>query len=186
MPAELLFPARTDFRAWLAENAEASGGVWLVFGKTKAVLTLTANEALEEALCFGWIDGQMKSIDEKTYRKYFAQRRKKSEWSNKNIALVDQLEAAGRMTDFGRAKIEEAKREGHFKPRQRTEITEEHVRQFTERVKGFEPAYTNLMAMPPSVKRAYAGYSLDTKSEEAGARRLEKIVDRLNNNLKPM
>ena len=60
---ELLFPSRNDFRAWLQENAETSDGVWLIFGKTKAVVTLSANDALEEALCFGWIDGQMKSIE---------------------------------------------------------------------------------------------------------------------------
>ncbi|WP_343381584.1 hypothetical protein [Candidatus Bathycorpusculum sp.] len=57
--------------------------MWLVFGKTKAVITLSANDALEEALCFGWIDGQMKSIDETKYIKYFAQRRTKSPWSEK-------------------------------------------------------------------------------------------------------
>jgi uncharacterized protein YdeI (YjbR/CyaY-like superfamily) len=80
---ELLFLSRTDFRTWLQENAEVRRGVWLVFGKTKAVITLSANDALEEALCFGWIDGQMKSIDETKYIKYFAQRRTKSPWSEK-------------------------------------------------------------------------------------------------------
>jgi len=182
----MLFALREDFRAWLEANCLADEGVWLVLGKPGGPKTLTAQEALEEALCFGWIDGQMKSVDEKSYRKYFAQRRKKSEWSAKNINLVAQLEAAGRMTDFGRAKIEEAKREGHFQPKLRPEITQERMEQFIESVKGFEPAYTNLMAMSPSVRRAYTGYSLDTKSEEASAKRLEKIIDRLNNNLKPM
>ena len=61
---ELAFVSRGEFRTWLSENAGTSGGVWLVFGKTKAISTLTANDALEEALCFGWIDGQIKSIDD--------------------------------------------------------------------------------------------------------------------------
>ena len=61
---ELCFASRSDFRDWLRENAETSGGVWLMFGKTQEVKTLIANDALEEALCFGWIDGQMKSIDD--------------------------------------------------------------------------------------------------------------------------
>ena len=81
---ELLFPTRADFRAWLQENAATSEGVWLVFGKTKTVVTLSANDALEEALCFGWIDGQMQSIDETKYHKYFARRRAKSVWFEKN------------------------------------------------------------------------------------------------------
>ena len=60
---ELLFPSRDDFRVWLQENAATSDGVWLVFGKTKTVVTLSANDALEEALCFGWIDGQRKDFE---------------------------------------------------------------------------------------------------------------------------
>lgn len=84
---ELLFLARSDFRVWLCENAETSNGVWLIFGKTQAVVTLTANDALEEALCFGWIDGQMKSIDSTKYLKYFARRRAKSPWSEKTRKL---------------------------------------------------------------------------------------------------
>jgi uncharacterized protein YdeI (YjbR/CyaY-like superfamily) len=75
---ELTFSVRSDFRTWLKENAETSKGVWLIFDKTKARTTLSANDALEEALCFGWIDGQMQSIDDVKYRKYFAKRRAKS------------------------------------------------------------------------------------------------------------
>ena len=59
---EILFPMRNNFRTWLQENAESSDGVWLMTGKTKAVVSLSAYDALEKALCFGWIDGQMKSI----------------------------------------------------------------------------------------------------------------------------
>ena len=64
MENNLLFEKREDFRTWLTENATTSGGVWLVFGKTKQVKSLKAGEALEEALCFGWIDGVMKKVDE--------------------------------------------------------------------------------------------------------------------------
>ena len=171
---------------WLQANWMSVEGVWLVFGKPGGPQTVTAHEALEEALCFGWIDGQMNRVDGKTYIKYFSQRRKNSEWSNKNIALADALEKRGMMTDAGRAKVEEAKKEGRFQPKQRPEITKELVQEFIEKIKGIEPAYTNFIAMPPSVKRTYTGYSLDTKSEEAGKRRLEKIVDRLNKNMRPM
>lgn len=65
--AELLeFAAREEFRAWLSENCRTSPGVWLLFGKAGGPRTLKAGEALEEALCFGWIDGQMESIDGKS------------------------------------------------------------------------------------------------------------------------
>lgn len=73
-----------------------------MFGKPGGPVTLKANEALEEALCFGWIDGQMQSIDELSYIKYFKQRSIKSKWSEKNKKLVEKLECNGQMTDFGR------------------------------------------------------------------------------------
>lgn len=82
------FAAREDFRAWLSENCLTSGGVWLLFGKPGGPKTIKAGEALEEALCFGWIDGQMQRIDDMAYRKYFSPRREKSKWSEKNKALV--------------------------------------------------------------------------------------------------
>ena len=78
MDDELTFSTRDEFRAWLGDNGEASGGVWLVFGKSGGPKTLKASEALEEALCFGWIDGRMQRIDDASYRKYFAPRRTNS------------------------------------------------------------------------------------------------------------
>lgn len=64
----LKFSNRAEFRVWLAENCATSGGVWLLFSKAGGPKTITANDAPEEALCFGWIDGQMQSLDDKTYK----------------------------------------------------------------------------------------------------------------------
>ena len=98
------FASREEFREWLCNNCLSSDGVWLLFGKSGGPKTIKAGDALEEALCFGWIDGQMQSIDDKTYKKYFSLRREKSKWSEKNKALVKNLEERGLMTDFGRKK----------------------------------------------------------------------------------
>lgn len=76
----LEFSSREEFRKWLSEHCLSTDGVWLLFGKAGGPKTIKAAEALEEALCFGWIDGQMKSIDDKTYIKYFSMRREKSKW----------------------------------------------------------------------------------------------------------
>ena len=103
------FAGREEFREWLKEHCLLAEGVWLLFGKAGGPKTVKAGEALEEALCFGWIDGQMKSIDDKTYKKYFSMRREKSKWSQKNKTLAKSLEKRGLMTDFGRKKIAEAK-----------------------------------------------------------------------------
>jgi len=186
MSRQIIFVSREEFRAWLEANFLSSDGVWLVFDKQGGPRTLTANEALEEALCFGWIDGQIKSIDDRAYVKYFAQRRKTTEWSAKNIALVESLEASGRMTDFGRAKIDEAKRSNRFQPKKRLEITDEHTQQLISAIKDIEPAHSNFLAMSPSVKRIYTALYFDAKSEQVRVTRLQKIIERLHQNLKPM
>ena len=185
--AELTFKTRSDFRSWLADNAEASGGVWLVFCKDKSFKTLSANEALEEALCFGWIDGQMKSIDEGRYHKYFAQRRDKSPWSEKNKKTAEELIEKKLMTKLGLKAIQDAKKNGNWEAAQKREpISEEQVNEFAKKLKGFSPACENFNKMSPSVRRAYTGRFLSFKTEEGRQRDFFKIIERLNQNLKPM
>ncbi|WP_376785750.1 YdeI/OmpD-associated family protein [Ruminiclostridium cellobioparum] len=183
---QILFESRTDFRNWLADNCTTSSGIWLVFSKHASIKTLKASEALEEALCFGWIDGQMQSIDETKYLKYFSIRRKGSKWSDKNKKIVEELEAKGIMTDFGRIKVEEAKKNGMWDAPKSEPVSEEQVQMFTELIKDKEPAFTNFISMSPSVRKNYMGLYFDAKSDDAKKRRLEKIIDRLNLNLKPM
>ena len=183
---ELLFASRGDFRTWLKENAETSEGVWLVFGKTKAVITLSANDALEEALCFGWIDGQMKSIDETKYLKYFAKRRAKSVWSEKNKKAVETLRTKGIMTELGEKAVETAKQNGTWDEPKDAPVNNELKEAFVAKLSGISPAYENFCNMPPSVQRTYTMRYLSFKTEEARQRDFERIVDRLNKNLKPM
>ena len=184
--SELMFSKREDFRAWLLVNAGTSAGVWLVFGKTKAVVTLSANDALEEAICFGWIDGQMKSIDDTKYIKYFAKRRPKSVWSEKNKNLVGILREKGLLTEMGEEAVEAARKNGMWDMPKDDPITDEQVAVFAERLVGMFPAYENFNGMSPSVRRTYTRRYLSFKSEEARQKDFEKIFERLNNNLKPM
>jgi len=183
---ELLFPSRNDFRTWLRENAETSEGVWLIFGKTKAVVSLTANEALEEALCFGWIDGQMKSLDNTKYRKYFARRVPKSSWSEKNKKIAEKLIEKKLMTKAGKKAIDDAKKAGIWDKPKDNSVNEKQVEEFTKKLTGKSPAYENFFKMSPSVKITYTRRYFSFKSEEARQRDFIKIIDRLNKNLKPM
>jgi len=183
---ELMFPSRADFRAWLLDNSETSDGAWLVLGKTKAMITLSANDALEEALCFGWIDGQMKSIDNTKYKKYFAKRRPKSLWSEKNKKTADALRKKGFMTESGEKAVAAARRNGMWDAPKGNSISEEQVAAFAEKLVGMEPAYENFNSMPASVRFTYARRYFSFKTEEARERDFNKIVDRLNKNLKPM
>ncbi|MGI6240268.1 MAG: YdeI/OmpD-associated family protein [Christensenellales bacterium] len=180
------FQTREDFRAWLEENAGTSEGVWLLFGKTKAVATLKAAEALEEALCFGWIDGVMKRVDDDTYIKYFAQRREKSVWSDKNKKLLEKLRAQGLLTERGERAVAIAKENGMWDAPKNAPITDEQIEEFAQKLVGISPACENFHAMPRSVRATYTGRCLSFKTEDGRARDFERIVDRLNKNLKPM
>ncbi|MBD5499311.1 MAG: hypothetical protein HDR11_16440 [Lachnospiraceae bacterium] len=180
------FADREEFRKWLSENCLSDDGIWLLFGKSGGPKTIKAAEALEEALCFGWIDGLMQSIDDKTYKKYFSMRRENSKWSEKNKALVGSLEERGLMTDFGRKKIEEAKKNGQWDAPKPAAITEEQIAQLSALLKGHEPACTNWMDMPLSVKKTYTRAYFDAKTDAGREKRIAWIVDRLNKNLKPM
>ena len=180
------FADREEFRKWLSDNYLSEDGIWLLFGKAGGPKTIKAAEALEEALCFGWIDGQMQSIDDKTYKKYFSLRRANSKWSEKNKTLVKSLEERGLMTDHGRKKIEEAKKNGQWNAPRSAEITEEDISRLSELLKDYEPAFTNFRAMPPSVKKTYTRAYLDAKTDAGREKRIAWMVDRLNKNLKPM
>ena len=182
----LQFASRCEFRDWLEGNCISSGGVWLLFGKPGGPKTIKASEALEEALCFGWIDGQMQSVDDKSYIKYFSLRVKNSKWSDKNKKLAETLEKQGVMTDFGRVKIEEAKKNGQWDITKPPAITEEQIAVLSDILKEHEPAYTNFLAMSPSVKKTYTRGYFDAKTDAGRAKRLSWIIERLNKNLKPM
>lgn len=182
----IAFANREDFRNWLTKNCRTDNGIWLLFGKSGGPETIKASEALEEALCFGWIDGQMKSINDKTYKKYFSLRRENSKWSEKNKKLTESLEQQGLMTDFGRQKIEEAKKNGQWNAPKPADITEEQINCLSSLLEEYEPAYSNFLAMSLSVKKTYTRAYLDAKTDAGKEKRIAWMVDRLNKNLKPM
>lgn len=181
------FKTRKEFREWLENNYDSHEGIWILFGKSKEIETLKPNEALEEALCFGWIDGVMKKIDDKSYIKYFALRRKNSKWSEKNKKIYSDLEKQGIMTDYGRVKVEEAKKNGQWENADKFyHINEVQIEEVTIILKNYELAYTNFQGMSPSVKKTYTRAYFDAKTPEGRQKRLAWMIDRLEKNLKPM
>ena len=108
---------RADWRAWLESNHEGSSGVWLVTWKKSAGKPrVDYAAAVEEALCFGWVDSKSRSVDDERTSLYFTPRKPKSSWSESNVARVAKLEAAGLMRDAGRRVVEEAKAAGRWPP----------------------------------------------------------------------
>jgi uncharacterized protein YdeI (YjbR/CyaY-like superfamily) len=104
------------WRTWLSEHHEQYTEVWLQLAKkgTSEPTSLTYDQALEEALCHGWIDGQVRRLDERTYRQRFTPRRVRSSWSKRNVGLVERLTAEGRMRPAGTRAVERAKADGRW------------------------------------------------------------------------
>lgn len=113
---ELIVLDAAAWRAWLGQHHSDSAGVWLVLAKKGVVqvTSLTYPEAVEQALCHGWIDGQAGRRDELTFRQRFTPRRRRSSWSKRNTGIAEQLLSAGLMHPAGVAEVERAKADGRW------------------------------------------------------------------------
>ena len=111
----LSFRSSTEFRKWLAANHRQSDGIWLcIFKKDSGEPSVTYTEALDEALCFGWIDGQKQRHDDSSWLQRFTRRRPKSGWSKINTQHAERLIQAGRMKRAGQTEIDAAKKDGRW------------------------------------------------------------------------
>ncbi len=112
----LSFATSRGFRSWLAKNHNQSDGVWLrFFKKNSGKIALNRTEALDQALCYGWIDGQAKPCDERSWIQKFTPRRPRSGWSKLNTQHVERLTKAGAMTVAGLEAVKAAKSDGRWK-----------------------------------------------------------------------
>ena len=110
------FKSSSDFRTWLAENHSQSEGVLLrIYKKDSGVATVTYAEALDQALCFGWIDGQKRPYDKQSWLQKFGPRRHKSRWSRTNTQHAERLITSGEMASVGLREVNAAKADGRWK-----------------------------------------------------------------------
>ena len=171
------FASRAAWEKWLAANHERSPGLWIEFGKKGSGLaSVTYAEAVEVALCHGWIDSQAKPLDEKRYRQRFTPRRPRSRWSQRNRAAVERLLAEGRLAPAGRREMEAAKRDGRWA-----------AAYASPRTITVPADLRASLARSPKARRAFEGldganryailYRLhDAKKAETRQRRLEQFV----------
>lgn len=111
----VVFKAVKDWSAWLSKNSQVSKGVWMKISKQDSKeKTITYAEALEESLCYGWIDGQKKSFDQQAWLQKFCPRKPKSIWSKTNIAHIERLTKAGKMKPQGLKEVASAKEDGRW------------------------------------------------------------------------
>jgi len=176
---------RDAWRAWLVENHATSSGVWLVTGRARSGLPrIEYEDAVEEALCFGWIDGQAGTVDERRSRQYFTPRRPGSPWSRYNKDRVARMTRAGRMTPAGVAAVERATSDGSwtvFDSVDRLELPRELEAALDAR----PPARDNWDTFPDSLKRLHLSSIALAKRPDTRARRIEHAVAAAQLNERP-
>ena len=177
-PGHLEFADRNQWRAWLEQHHAEKDEAWLVhYKKGFQESTLRLGEAIEEALCFGWIDGLLRRLDERRYVLRYTPRRRNSVWSVSNIQRVERLIQEGRMTEAGREKIAEAKENGQWQAairREQTEIIPTDLAAALRRRKGAIAAYRSLNK---SRKKQYIYWLQSAKRPATKRRRIEKILE---------
>lgn len=109
------FASREEWANWLEQNYHDPKGIWLrFFKKGSGITSVNYDEALDEALCYGWIDGQVKKYDEESYIQKFTPRRARSIWSKRNVGHIARLEREGKMKPSGLKEVERAKADGRW------------------------------------------------------------------------
>lgn len=171
------FASPDELRAWLAEHHDHATELWIGFHrKASGRGGLTFPEAVDEALCFGWIDGIRKRLDDGRYTNRFTPRRPGSNWSAVNIARVEQLMRLGRMQPAGLAAFNE-RDESRSQPYSYERETALLGEDFEGRFRAHPKAWTFFQAQPPSYRRTAIWWVVSAKKEETRLRRLATLIE---------
>lgn len=173
----LTFKDSQQWRKWLSANYATVDGIWLqIYKKGSAIEAVTYHEALDEALCFGWIDGQKKSYDEVSFLQKFTPRRKRSMWSERNIEHVHRLIEQGKMKPSGLAEIEAAKQDGRWDRAYASQSNMTIPDDFIKRLQKNKKAYTKFKTLSKSELYSIYFKLQSTKNAETKERRIAKII----------
>lgn len=182
----LAFSSQKAFEAWLTEEHSNSDGIWIkIAKKASGIESVTYPEAVEVALCYGWIDGQMKGLDEDYYIQRFTPRRPRSKWSKINRGKVERLISDGRMKPAGLAEIERAKADGRWAAAYDSPATAKVPPDLTSALKARPKAKALFDTLTKSQRYSILFQIQDAKRPETRQRRIEKFVDMLARGEKP-
>lgn len=163
---------RREWRAWLEKNHGKCSEIWLVYyKKSSGKPRIPYEDAVEEALCFGWIDGKTRRIDEACYAQRFTPRRPRSSWNRANIKRAERLIAEGKMAAAGLVAFHSEKRRDT--PAMPTEMPKE----FEARFQRQSAAWKNFQNFPPYYRRMTSGWVASAKKEETRLSRLSKLIE---------
>ncbi|MBI5325628.1 MAG: YdeI/OmpD-associated family protein [Ignavibacteriae bacterium] len=169
---------RKEWRKWLEKNYDKQKEIWLIFYKKHTGKPrVSYNDAVEEALCFGWIDSTLKRIDDEKYCQKFSPRNHRSGWSELNIMRVNKLIKEGKMTDAG---MEKFKPDNKIIPSSSISVQEKDIPSYIIKfLKNNPPAYDNFKNLAVSHKRNFIRWITDAKREETRLKRLTKAIQLL-------
>ena len=177
----LRVPTRAQWRAWLKRNHAKAREIWLVYQKAHSREgSVTYAEAVEEAICFGWIDTTVRPIDDDFYMQRFTPRTNERNWSKVNLERFERMEAEGKMTAAGRAK----KPEDVQPPPPRMQSGDPVPRFILDALKPHRQAREFFNSLAPGYRRNYLRYITEPKREETRMRRLEQAIEKLKNGVK--
>ena len=178
---ELLVADTAEWRTWLRGHHSNSLGVWLVLAKkgTTHPTTLFYDEALDEAICFGWIDGQLGRRDNATFRRRFTPRNARSPWSERNVAIAERLSASGRMHRSGEDEVRQAKADGRWNTAYAGQASVEVPEDLADALIANPRAQARFQTLT-SANRYSVLYRIGSaKKVETRARRIEQFVEML-------
>lgn len=178
---ELVVADADAWRAWLVEHHSQSTGVWLVLAKkgTSHPTMLSYEQALDEAICFGWVDGQLGRRESTTFRRRFTPRTVKSSWSKRNVAIADSLVASGRMHESGAVEIAKARDNGRWDAAYAGQATIEVPDDLLTALDAV-PRAKAMFAILTSQNRYAVLYRInDAEKSDTRAKRVERYVDML-------
>ena len=182
-PAELPvipFKSKKKFADWLAKNYEVSAGLWLkIAKKASGISTVTYAEALDVALCYGWIDGQKGSFDENYYLQRFTPRRAKSIWSKINVQHVERLIASGEMKPSGLRAVEAAKQDGRWDAAYASQKNIEVPADFQSALEKNRKAKTFFESLTNSKRYPFLFRVTTAKKTETREKRIRQFIEML-------
>lgn len=177
--------SQADWREWLEENHSSKQSIWLVYHTKKSdIPSVTWREAVDEALCFGWIDSTQKKIDKFSFMQFFSKRKPKSIWSKINKEKVQELIDSQRMTQAGLESIEVAKKNGSWTILDEVEeliIPSDLEHAFKE----YEGSKDYFLSLSKSAKKIMLSWIVLAKRQETRQKRIDEIEKNAGQNLKP-
>ena len=178
---ELLVGDALEWRRWLSAHHAESPGVWLVLAKKGSVdpTTVTSDQALDEAICFGWIDGQLAGRDTATFRRRFTPRRARSPWSQRNVTLAQRLIDAGRMEPAGEEEVLQARRDGRWDGAYAGQASIEVPEDLASALRAAPEAAASFEGLTRANRYAILYRLANAKKPETRSRRITEFVEML-------